>query len=91
MARHRPLRNHLPMQSPHTAGRNGSQSMDNDSKSFNHALPAGASAGPGGFGLQLGPASDGFADIGYEAADPSLQCPLWCAAMHALPAGADSR
>jgi len=64
--------------------------MDNDSQSFDHAVPAPPSAGSRGFGLPLGPALDFFADIGYEAADPSLQSPLWREAMHALPARAQA-
>jgi hypothetical protein len=65
--------------------------MDNDSSCFDHGVPTSSSAGFAGVDLQPALASDFFADIGYESADPSLQSPLWCAVTQALLAKPDAR
>jgi len=59
--------------------------MSNESEHVGPADPAAASAGsepPGDAG------KDHLADIGYEAADPSLQSPLW---HEAMPGRSDKR
>jgi hypothetical protein len=51
--------------------------MDNDSKGFEHAAAASSADACGGSDLLPDAASDPFGAIGYEAADPSLQNPMW--------------
>jgi len=60
--------------------------MDNDSECFDHGASASPATRFGGVGPRPEPASYRFEDIGYEAADPSLQAALWCEPKQALPA-----
>lgn len=59
--------------------------MNSDLQRFEHALPAAPAGMPWGPVLSLAPAADLYANIGYESADPSLQAPLWRAAMQEQP------
>ena len=65
--------------------------MSNDAESFDHGAPASPAEASTGSGLALDAGADFFADIGYEAADPSLQAPLWRAAMPGLSTARDRR
>jgi hypothetical protein len=65
--------------------------MDNDSECFEHGVSAAPATRFGGVRPQPEPAGYRFEDIGYEAADPSLQALLWHEPKQALPAGPDGR
>ena len=65
--------------------------MDNDSRPFDHAASGASGHAPAPAQTSCDAAADGFADIGYEAADPWLHAPLWCEAMQACQTPRDRR
>jgi hypothetical protein len=65
--------------------------MDNDSQPFGHAPRASSDDSASGHHRSPDAFEDLFAEIGYEAAYPSLQAPLWHDATRSLPARRDRR
>jgi hypothetical protein len=65
--------------------------MDNDSRPFDHAAADAPGLAPTTAQTSGEAVVDGFAEIGYEAADPWLHAPLWREAMQACPAPRDRR
>ena len=65
--------------------------MSNDAESFDYDAPASPAEASIGFDLAPDAGAEVFADIGYEAADPSLQPSLWHAAMQGLATALDRR
>ncbi len=58
--------------------------MDIDWQAFDPAPGAASAAAPRPVDPRPQPAPDDFGDIGYEAANPALQSPQWCAAMQGM-------
>jgi len=65
--------------------------MSNESEHFGPAAPASAGAAFAGSEQPFDAGEDDFANIGYEAADPSLQSPVWHETMLGRPNKRDWR